>query len=66
MESYVCPNCSYPVLSSHKMGCSYDNCSSHGVGDIALAEEARQFAQHRLQEMATCRKQQNISFYVIM
>ena len=64
MESYVCPNCSYPVLSSHKMGCSYEDCSSHEVGDsdIALAEEAVQCAHRRLQEMASCRKEQNISF----
>jgi len=46
------------------MGCSYEDCSSHGVGDsdIALAEEAVQCAHRRLQEMASCRKEQNISF----
>ena len=66
MESYACTNCSYPVPSSHKMGSSYNDCSMHGVGDITLAEEVVQFAHHYLQEMANCRKQQNISFPLII
>lgn len=66
MESYACTNCSYPVPSSHNMGSSYEDCSTHRVGDITIAEEAVQFAHHHLQEMASCRKQQNISFHIIV
>ena len=65
MESYACPNCSYPVLPSHKMECSYKECYSHGVGDINLAEETVQFARHHLKEMLSYRKQQNISLMII-
>ena len=65
MESYACPNCSHPVLPSHKIGCSYNDCPSHGIEDINLAEETIQFACHRLQEMLNYRKQQKISFIII-
>lgn len=64
MESHACPNCSYPVLPSHKTGCPYEDCTSHGVRDVHLAEETIQSSHHHLQEMKSCRKEQNISFYL--